>query len=287
MNQDIKKTLIIILVLFITFLSFLNAFAKGSSPFHWDFINVDIELQKNGDMLITETQKYVFEKEDYSNQRYRYIPLSKIDKISDVEVYEGNRKLYAETKLKNKQFWIKWKHGRNTQKTHIFILKYRAIGALHVYEYMDHIYWKAIFPKRSAVIKNAKITVYLPDKFKENKLTYISYGISTKAKLINKRTVEFVSLKPLPPNQGIVVRVSFSHKILHLNAPAWQNNFQNKREDSMGWLVISLGLVLLIIFLLLDKIDRNAKGGYSCGYLGVYSGGYFGGGSGGGGGGGG
>jgi len=54
-------------------------------PFYWDSINVEIDVQDNGDMLVTEAQKYVFNKE-HSNQRYRYIPLDKVDKITDVSV---------------------------------------------------------------------------------------------------------------------------------------------------------------------------------------------------------
>ena len=56
-----------------TLLAFLYAFllifmasspsatqAQSEVPFYWEFINVDIDVQENGDMLITETQKYVF-----------------------------------------------------------------------------------------------------------------------------------------------------------------------------------------------------------------------------------
>ncbi|MGF1518949.1 MAG: hypothetical protein ACFCVB_14275 [Nodosilinea sp.] len=49
--------------------------AMANSSFHWDSINVDIEVLPNGDMWVTETQKYVF-KAATSSQRYRYIPLN-------------------------------------------------------------------------------------------------------------------------------------------------------------------------------------------------------------------
>ena len=78
-----------------------NTLAQNtSSPFYWDYINVGIDVQNNGDMLVTETQKYVFTK-PHSNQRYRYIPLDKVDQITDIAVFEDEKQLPIETGIKN------------------------------------------------------------------------------------------------------------------------------------------------------------------------------------------
>lgn len=74
----------------------------ADSPFYWDFIKVDVNLQTNGDLLVTETQKYTFT-DNHTNQRYRYIPLDRVDQITDVEVYEGEERLSAETGTENGQ----------------------------------------------------------------------------------------------------------------------------------------------------------------------------------------
>ncbi|MCI5131835.1 MAG: hypothetical protein D3904_09985, partial [Candidatus Electrothrix sp. EH2] len=79
------------MVLAVFLLNAQTASAK-SPPFYWDFINVLIDVQENGDMLVTETQKYVFTG-PHSNERYRYIPLDKVDGIDQIEVYEGEEKL--------------------------------------------------------------------------------------------------------------------------------------------------------------------------------------------------
>jgi hypothetical protein len=42
--------------------------AAQQLPFYWDNINVIIDVQTKGDMLVTETQKYVFTA-DYTNER--------------------------------------------------------------------------------------------------------------------------------------------------------------------------------------------------------------------------
>ena len=81
-------------------------------PFYWDSINVEIDVQNNGDMLVTETQKYVFNRKQ-SNQRYRYISLDKVDEITDVSVSENNQILASQIGKKNNQLWIKWQHQLN------------------------------------------------------------------------------------------------------------------------------------------------------------------------------
>ena len=130
--------------------------------YYWDYINVGIEVQNNGDMLITETQKYVFTK-PYSNQRYRYIPLDKVDGIRDIAVTEDGQQLVAQTGIKNQQMWIQWQHPLNPPEEHTFELTYRVVGGLHLDKKGDRVYWKAIFPDRGAPIQQSTVTVKLPE----------------------------------------------------------------------------------------------------------------------------
>lgn len=76
-----KRLLIGLLLTILTLVPVLalhgQALAADQPPFHWEFINVDIDVQENGDMLVTETQKYVFTA-PHTNKRYRWIPLDKV-----------------------------------------------------------------------------------------------------------------------------------------------------------------------------------------------------------------
>ncbi len=81
MNKSFAKQIVLPLTALLFTLSVpLFRITAEELPFYWESINVDIEVQTTGDMLVTETQKYVFNS-DYSNQRYRYIPLAKVDDI--------------------------------------------------------------------------------------------------------------------------------------------------------------------------------------------------------------
>ena len=79
-RQKIYQIITSILLAILISLSNIAPATAATYPyyFYWDFINVDIDVQTNGDMLITENQKYVFTKLG-KNQRYRYIPLDKIE----------------------------------------------------------------------------------------------------------------------------------------------------------------------------------------------------------------
>jgi len=60
MKRCIGATLILLMLLVVALINPSITSAQETSPFYWEFINVDIDVQDNGDMLITETQKYVF-----------------------------------------------------------------------------------------------------------------------------------------------------------------------------------------------------------------------------------
>jgi len=198
----------IFLVILIYLSNIAPATAEATYPyyFYWDFINVDINVQSNGNMLITENQKYVFTKPG-ENQRYRYIPLDKVDKITEVSVLEDNRKINFESGIENNQLWIKWKHPLNPPEEHIFTLKYRVIGGLSFDNETYKVDWKAIFQKRNASIRGANVKITFPENLSKDIQIFRSYGVSTKAEKIDTKTVEFVSKKSINTGQEIEVEV--------------------------------------------------------------------------------
>ena len=124
----------------VLFLTVHSVSAQKSSPFYWEFINVEIDVQENGDMLVAETQKYVFTA-PHTNERYRWRPLSKTGGIDSVELFEGEEKLPATAGVKNNRQWIKWRHELNPPESHTFVIKYRVKGGLHIDDNADMVYF--------------------------------------------------------------------------------------------------------------------------------------------------
>ncbi len=109
LNKIIQRFCLFAIALFLTLALSFHQVNAQSVPFYWEFIDVDIAVQNNGDMLISETQKYTFTG-DYKNERFRYIPLDKVDEITDVSVSENSQLLESTTGVENNQFWIRWTH---------------------------------------------------------------------------------------------------------------------------------------------------------------------------------
>ncbi|MCI5120250.1 MAG: DUF2207 domain-containing protein [Candidatus Electrothrix sp. AUS4] len=288
-----------VVVLFL--LNAQTASAK-SPPFYWEFINVLIDVRENGDMLITETQKYVFTG-PHTNERYRYIPLDKVDGIDQIEVFEGEEKLAAETNVKNGQRWIKWRHELNPPESHTFVLKYRVKGGIQIHGEEDWVFVKAIFKGRSAPIESGNVTVRLPDSLVGKISSFKSFGVSAEARQVDDQTVEFVAKDAMPPGKELEVRVVVPHGILEIQMPHRQHSYlanqakentvqeasQEGHGKGFGALIIFIVILAFVAVLVTIFGDGGGRGGSSgSGYseTNYYAGGGFdGGGSGGGGGG--
>ncbi|KAB8332826.1 DUF2207 domain-containing protein [Scytonema tolypothrichoides VB-61278] len=223
----IKRIIFPSIAFFVGFLITLTHVAAQEVPFYWDSLNVNIDVQTNGDMLITERQKYVF-KADYTNQRFRYIPLDKVDEIREVTVQENDQTIPSQTGIENNQFWIRWKHELKPPQVHTFVLKYRVVGGLHVDDQNTQVYWKAIFADRKAPIQAATVQVQLPESLSGKVLSFTNFGASAIARQVNPTTFEFVANQSIQPEQELEVQITFPSDILNVSQPKWQQgNFFN------------------------------------------------------------
>ena len=239
----IRRFSLFCIALFFTIGLSLNHATAQTPPFYWDYINVNIDVQTNGDMLITETQKYVFTS-NWTNQRYRYIPLDKVDEIKDVTVQENNKIIPSETGIENNQFWIRWQHQLKAPESHIFVIKYRVVGGLHINGDNTQVYWKAIFADRKAPIKTAKVRVQVPEALSGKVQDFQNFGISSTSRQVNPKTFEFIANQAIPPQQELEVQVTFKSEILNIPQP----NEQKGSFFDFGKVFNFTNFLFLIIF---------------------------------------
>jgi Predicted membrane protein (DUF2207) len=252
-KQWIRRIIIsVAIVMVILFVNSSGSFATGT-PFHWNHINVEIDVQENGDMLVTENQEYEFSANS-TNQRYRYIQLSKIGSINDVTVTEKNQVIPSQTGIKNNQFWISWQHQLKAPEIHTFILKYRVVGGLQVDDQNTQVYWKAIFADRQAPVDKAAVQVHLPEILAGKVTDFRGLGVNNDFRKVDDKTFAFSAKQPLQPGEELEVQVAFPSKILQL-APVSQPQSitTTKNSDSFFPMVIFVPFLLAIfaIFALL------------------------------------
>ena len=215
LTKLIQRFILFASALFLTLTVSIKHINAQTTPFYWDFINVDIAVQNNGDMLVTETQKYTFTS-NHTNERYRYIPLDKVKEITDVYVSENNKIIPSDTGIKNNQLWISWKHPLNPPVTHTFVIKYRVIGGLQQSGDNLQVYWKAIFPERNSTIQKSRVTVTFPEKLSGKILGYRSFGVPSEVKKIDDTTIQFIAQKELAPKTELEVQITFPKGILNV-----------------------------------------------------------------------
>ena len=217
----------------------------SAKPFNWEKIDVDLELVESGDLLVTETQKYVFTGK-YTNQRNRYIKIDQIDRLQDIVVTENNQPVanLQISKSGDRQHLV-WEHALANKfpEAHTFVLKYRVVGGLEVADPQTKFKWMAIFPDRQAAIQAAQVTLHLPAKLAGTAKNFITNGVAVDTKNIDSTTIQFVTKGSIEPQSYLAILGQFPTDLLTIQKSQWQSSF-----NLMGW---PLFLVYLIIFYLL------------------------------------
>ena len=224
-NKRLLKKIVFLLMASLSLLLVTVTHAAAQQlPFYWENINVLIDVQTNGDMLVTETQKYVFTA-DYNTERYRYIPLDKVDEIKDVTVAENNQTIASTTGIdENNQLWIRWQHQLKAPESHTFVIKYRVVGGLQLDGENTLVYWKAIAAGRKAPINSGKVTVKLPEALSGKVVSFTNFGAAAVPRQVDPKTFEFVASPPIPPEQELEVQIAFPQVILNIPQPGWQQS---------------------------------------------------------------
>jgi hypothetical protein len=264
----IKKIVFLLMASLSLLLVTVTHAAAQQLPYYWDNINVIIDVQTNGDMLVTETQKYVFTA-DYTNERYRYIPLGKVDEIKDITVAENNQIIPSSTGIENNELWIRWQHQLKAPESHTFVIKYRVVGGLQVDGENTIVYWKAIAAGRKAPINTGKVTVQLPEPLSGKVLSFTNFGAAAVARQVDPKTFEFVASQAIPPEQELEVQIAFPQAILNIPQPGWQqsgNQSQSAAEAIVFYnsafliffALFSFGIPILMIVIVRKEGNRKA-----------------------------
>ena len=98
----------------------------------WDRLDVDITVLNDSDIRIVETQQFTYTSGRFTFG-YREIPTDRLERITDVEVWEGDRQYqrghgtdytYETFYNDDDEFVIKWYYPGYRDSTHSYTLKY-------------------------------------------------------------------------------------------------------------------------------------------------------------------
>ena len=194
------------------------------SPYSWESIDVLIDVQQNGDILVEETSAYAFHVQ-HDFFRSRYIDMEFIDHIDQVSVSMDGRDLPVETDRGEQRFQIGWEHRSvNAPETLTFVLRYRVRGGLRLGEERDAVIWEALSGNRGpgGNIDRGAVTVRVPPSVSGQIQGIRAWGERPTVERPDPRTVEYILPESLPSEEQLTVGVYFPHGLVDAPTPNWK-----------------------------------------------------------------
>jgi hypothetical protein len=139
----------------------------------WTRYDVDLNVQPNGSVQVSETQTIQFH--GTYQQGLRVIPTDRLTGIDNVSVGEdvgGTTAAYRpglvpatnsfRTTSTDQGLQVDWWFPPTTDASRTFVLRYTAQGAIRVYDAGDQLQWKAVYADRDGPTEASTVTVHLP-----------------------------------------------------------------------------------------------------------------------------
>jgi hypothetical protein len=241
-----------------------------SSPrsVEWQNYNVDLALQNDGSVAVTESQTIDFH--GTYQQGYRVIPLDRttgVTNVSVAEVVNGQSHPYSPaagpgqpgtftTSTDANGLTVDWWFPSTTDASRAFVLTYTAHGATRLYQDSAQLDWNAIYSDRPGPIDASTVTMHLPADVSSSQVMSALYTVPLgrlpqqvgTATLVDPRTLRF-DVGPLPTATGAETRAQFPASIVpNATEPPWQ-----AAADRADWLqqtVAPIGNFLVLLLTL-------------------------------------
>ena len=240
-------------------------FAQTKS-LYWERFDVDIVVEAEGTLLVTETQTIRFTSGTFT-EGFAQIPLKNTDGIGDVVVSENGQEYdrgsscclstgeYSVDSV-DSNIEIVWHMGRTEDETRTFELQYRVHGAIRRYEIGNEFQWNAVSPGlHDFEIRESTVTVRMPPGAP---ISYADYlvrpefsGVPMAVQVASDGlSATWVAAESLAPSEGIQIVVQFPPNTVGGGAPSWQAAYDLERNWETRYKPL-LNLGLLVAGLLL------------------------------------
>ena len=214
---------------------------------YWDHIDVNIEVQATGDLLVTETQTYISSPQR-AQKRTRRIALDRVDAITDVQIFEDGHELPVSTRVKATHIRIRWRQLRRETARHTVVMRYRVKGSVYLHNTGDQILWPALSVEREGAIRRSTVSVRVPEALESRIQQIMTYGAPADVRRIDARTVSFVPHAALLPGEKLDVKIVVPHGVLDAAMSDWQQGKETSYKlpgvigqiDTLAYIVFPL-----------------------------------------------
>ena len=215
---------------------------------YWEKIDVAVEVQTTGDLLVTETQTYVSAPRQ-AQKRVRRIALDRLDAITDVRIFEEGHELPVSTRVKANHIRIRWYQPRRAAARHTVVMRYRVKGSVYLHHGGDQIVWPALSAEREGPVRQGTVSVRVPEALESRIQQVMSYGAPADVRRVDARTVSFVPRAAVPPGEKLDVKIVVPHGVLDAAMSDWQQG--KEASYKIPGLVGQIDTLAYIIFLVI------------------------------------
>jgi uncharacterized membrane protein len=259
-----RRIIIFSFVLLIALVWFSAPAGAQTKSLYWKRFDVDVTVQPNGDLRVTETQEITF-LGGLFHYGYAIIPGDRLDDITDIEVWEGDRRYQTgrsggdytfQSGWEDGDLSVRWYFPYTSDSTHTFEFRYTVKGAVRRYDTGDEVWWMAVPGDHDYDIRSSRVTVTLPPGVTVNPrdggdgFVAESDGVPAEVTVSqDRRVVTAVAKEALAPGDFLAVGVKFTPGVVGGTKPSWQEDYDRKADWNAGTKPV-LNLILGVLGLL-------------------------------------
>jgi len=227
-------------------------------------IDVELQVQAGGDLLVTEAVNFQFEGGPFTSA-FREIRFKESDGLDQFQAFMDGEELRVgagevpglELTHNTDSIRFTWRFAPTSDSSHTFILKYRALGAVRQDEGRDLLLWTAVPGDHPYRIQSGRVTVAWPPGVRMS-------GEPEANRKANFQTIgQTVAYEtgPLDRNRGFSVEVPFVQGSILTQPPAWQQSAERRSAELRQAVATAIAIVapLLLIFIMLVVRLRTAR----------------------------
>lgn len=245
-----RKVLALLLVLGVL-AGLLGACGGDGKSYSADRFDVDLAVQPDGSLVVTETVDFRFEGGPFTFV-FRDLAFSEIDGIDrlqatlDGEVLPqgtgpGQVEIQAGDPLQ-----VTWHLPPTSDATHSFGLTYRVQGAIRQLDDADALIWRAIPEEHDYEIASSTVTLSYPSS---TSLLAEPSVWDRRAAVEGSAGLVTLQVQDIDADEGLVVEARFAPGSLLSAPPVWQAAQQERSQHTQPTLLLGLGAALLTLLL--------------------------------------
>ena len=229
-------------------------FSPGLAPtrksYHAERFDVDVTVQLDGSLLVTESVEFYFEGEPFTYV-FRELPLYRTDGIDVISARmdgaalpAGEQAGHAEVSGRD-PIKVVWHFAPTTDQAHTFVLTYRMWGVVQQTADADLLLWDTLPDEHAYTITRSTVRIHYPEGVDLLSAPEVRAGSADVEQ--GDATVAFTA-HTLGPDENFTVALRFQRGSLITDPPQWQQS-QGQADASKRYSLVAVSVAIFVLLI--------------------------------------